>query len=101
MGNQGGIRSAALLGFNLDRDQFVATATGIALIVDVARVPVYLAVQWAQITSIWHYILIATVGVMIGTLGGKKILEKLPQHIFKKMVSTVILLIGILVIIMR
>ena len=30
VGNQGGIRSAALLGFNLPRDAFVATATAIA-----------------------------------------------------------------------
>ena len=39
VGNQGGISSAALLGFKLDRDQFVATATGIALMVDVAESP--------------------------------------------------------------
>jgi uncharacterized membrane protein YfcA len=101
VGNQGGIRSAALLGFKLDRDQFVATATGIALMVDVARVPVYLAVQWAQIASIWQFILIATIGVIIGTVGGKRILEKLPENIFKKTVATIILLVGILVLIER
>jgi len=101
VGNQGGIRSAALLGFKLDKDQFVATATGIALMVDAARVPVYLAVQWAQLASIWQFILIATVGVVIGTVGGKKILEKMPEHIFKKTVAAIILLIGILVLIER
>jgi uncharacterized protein len=101
VGNQGGIRSAALLGFNLDKNQFVATATGIALMVDLARVPVYLAFQWAQITSIWQFILIATIGVVIGTLVGKKILGKLPENIFKKIVAIIILLIGILVLIQR
>ena len=101
VGNQGGIRSAALLGFKLDKDQFVATATGIALMVDVARLPVYLATQWPQIISIWQFILIATIGVIIGTLGGKKILEKLPENIFKKTVASIILLIGILVLIER
>ena len=40
-GNQGGIRSAALLGFGLNRQQFVATATAVGLIVDAARMPVY------------------------------------------------------------
>jgi uncharacterized protein len=99
VGNQGGIRSAALLGFKLDKNQFVATATGIALMVDAARVPVYLVVQWTQIISIWQYILIMTIGVIIGTVGGKKILEKLPEHIFKKTVAAIILLIGILVLI--
>ena len=41
VGNQGGIRSAALLGFNLEARAFVATATAIALVVDGARMPVY------------------------------------------------------------
>lgn len=99
VGNQGGIRSAALLGFKLDKNQFVATATGIALMVDAARVPVYLAVQWSQIASIWQYILIMIVGVIAGTIWGKRILEKLPENIFKKTVSGIILLIGILVLI--
>jgi uncharacterized membrane protein YfcA len=101
VGNQGGIRSAALLGFRLDKDQFVATATGIALMVDVARVPVYLAVQWHQIASIWQFILIAAIGVIIGTVGGKRILGKMPENIFKKTVATIILLIGILVLVER
>jgi len=101
VGNQGGIRSAALLGFHLDKNQFVATATGIALMVDAARVPVYLIAQWDQIVSIWQYILIMIIGVITGTVGGKKILEKLPENIFKKTVSAVILLIGILVLIER
>src|SRR3954469_22530817 len=45
VGNQGGIRSAALLGFNLPKESFVATATAIALLVDGARMPVYVVVQ--------------------------------------------------------
>src|SRR3954452_9825101 len=44
VGNQGGIRSAALLGFDLKKEQFVATATAIALLVDGSRMPVYVAV---------------------------------------------------------
>jgi uncharacterized protein len=85
----------------VDKDQFVATATGIALMVDAARVPVCLAVQWDQIVSIWQFLLIMTSGVIIGTLGGKKILEKLPENIFKKTVSAIILLVGIVVLIER
>jgi uncharacterized membrane protein YfcA len=101
VGNQGGVRSAALLGFDLDRDEFVATATGIALIVDVVRMPVYLATQSSEVTSIWQYILIATMGVVIGTLGGRRILQKLPESVFKKTVAAIILAIGIFVLIRR
>jgi uncharacterized protein len=88
-----------LLGFHLDKNQFVATATGIALMVDAARVPMYLAAQWSPIASNWPYILIMTAGVIAGTLGGKRILEKLSENVFKLTVSSIILLIGILVLI--
>ena len=45
VGNQGGIRAAALLGFHLSPRAIVATATASALLVDAARVPVYLVTQ--------------------------------------------------------
>lgn len=99
VGNQGGIRSAALLGFRLDRDQFVATATVIALMVDAARLPVYVALQGAEIASIWPLVLIATIGVLVGTVSGKRLLERLPEGIFKKTVAGIILLIGVLVLV--
>src|ERR1700687_339952 len=40
VGNQGGIRSAAMLGLQVPRDAFIATSTAIGLMVDVARMPV-------------------------------------------------------------
>jgi hypothetical protein len=40
VGNQGGIRSLAMLGFDVPRRAFVATATAVGLIVDGARLPV-------------------------------------------------------------
>jgi hypothetical protein len=99
VGNQGGIRSAAMLGFGLNKDEFVATATGVAMMVDAARVPVYLATRWDEIVSILPFILIATAGVIAGTLGGRRILEKLPELVFKRTVSAIILAIGILVLV--
>src|SRR5262245_10850354 len=45
VGNQGGIRSAALLAFALDKAAFVATATAVGLIVDGARMPVYILTE--------------------------------------------------------
>jgi uncharacterized protein len=101
VGNQGGIRSSALLSLGLAKNQFVATATGIALMVDAARVPVYLAAQWDQILAVWQYILIMIAGVLAGTLGGKQILQKMPENVFKKTVSAIILLVGVLVLIQR
>lgn len=99
VGNQGGIRSAAMLGFNVERKEFVATATGIALMVDLARMPVYLTVQGAQIMAVWPLVVVATAGVLLGTVVGGSILKKIPEKIFKKVVATIILLIGIFVLI--
>lgn len=99
VGNQGGIRSAAMLGFKLNQKEFVATATAIALVVDAARIPVYITVQRKEMAAIWEYILIATIGVFIGTIAGGWILKKIPEKSFKKTVAVIIFLIGILVVI--
>jgi len=95
VGNQGGIRSAALLGFDLKRDEFVATATAIALLVDVFRMPVYAATQFDSITAHWSLIIIATIGVVIGTLGGKWTLSRIPQNVFRTMVACIVLALGL------
>ena len=68
VGNQGGIRSAALLGFDIQKEALVATATAIALIVDGARMPVYLAVETQRILNAWPVVAIAITGVLLGTL---------------------------------
>lgn len=95
VGNQGGIRSAALLGFNLQRDAFVATATAIALLVDLFRMPVYAAVQFHSILSQWPLAVMATLGVVIGTLSGKWMLQRIPEKVFRLIVSGIILALGI------
>jgi hypothetical protein len=97
VGNQGGIRSSALTGFNLGKDQFVATATGIALMVDVARIPVYVAVQGRDLVSIWYLLMIGAAGVVVGTLFGKRILQRLSQTAFTKAVGIIMIGIGVLV----
>jgi uncharacterized membrane protein YfcA len=101
VGNQGGIRSAAMFGFDLKGKEFVATATGIALAVDCARMPVYLIVQWKDILGIWPFIVFASVGVLIGTEIGVGMLRKIPEALFKKVVSGIILLVGIFVLLHR
>jgi uncharacterized membrane protein YfcA len=62
--------------------------------VDVARVPVYLATSGAEMASHWPDILVATVGVVIGTLAGEPVLRRLPESIFRRAVSTLILVLG-------
>ncbi len=95
VGNQGGIRSAAMLGLDVPRDAFVATATAIALFVDAARVPVYVYTEAPGLAQIWQWIAIAAVGVVIGTLVGGRVLKRIPPPIFHRIVSAIILALGI------
>jgi hypothetical protein len=95
VGNQGGIRSAALLGFEVRRDAFVATATAIALLVDVFRMPVYAATQWDSIFSAWRLMIAALVGVVLGTIAGKKILGWIPERTFRLLIAAIVLVLGI------
>ncbi len=95
VGNQGGIRSAALLNFGLSKEAFVATATAVALMVDAARVPVYLATQAAAMWRIWPAIAVCSAGVLAGTWFGRPVLARLPEKVFTRVVSAIILLLGL------
>lgn len=95
VGNQGGIRTAAMLGFDVDKRRFVATTTAVALLIDLARVPVYLAVETAQLARMWPTIAVATAGVVAGTLFGEQLLERVPEARFRKIVGGLLLLLGI------
>ncbi len=96
VGNQGGIRSAALLGFDLNKQEFVATATGIGLIVDAARMPVYFMSRMNDLLQLYPLIIVASSGVLLGTFIGKSILGKIPEQIYKRVVSFIILSLGML-----
>jgi len=95
VGNQGSIRSAALLGFHVPRDAFVATATAIALLVDAGRVPVYLGTQWSSIWRHWPLIVSGLAGVVVGTLAGTRLLRRIPENVFRRIVGLLVLAIGI------
>jgi uncharacterized membrane protein YfcA len=95
VGNQGGIRSAALMTFGLSKEALVATATAVGVIVDLARMPVYIAFEHAELLSDWSLILIGTVGVVFGTGLGIRFLRGISEPSFRRVLSTLILLLGI------
>jgi len=95
VGNQGGIRSAALLGFGLSRDAFVATATAIALFVDGARLPIYIVTAGADLWEERQAILIASAGVVAGTIAGARVLRRIPEPIFRRIVAIVLAILGV------
>jgi uncharacterized membrane protein YfcA len=84
-----------MLGFNVDKRQFVATTTAVALLIDLARVPIYITVETAALRQLWQMISIATLGVVIGTLFGEKLLARVPEQRFRVVVGVLLLLLGI------
>lgn len=95
VGNQGGIRSAALLGLEVPRDAFVATATAVALLVDAARVPVYLLGGWRDLLPMWPLIAAAAAGVLVGTALGARLLRRIPEPLFRTVVAALVLGLGV------
>ena len=97
VGNQGGLRAAGLMGFNLRKAEFVATATAVALIVDVFRVPVYIATRSSQLSTYIPEIAVMSLGVIVGTLVGAPLLRRLPERHFRVVLSVIIIVVGVLV----
>ncbi len=95
VGNQGGIRAGAMMGFDVPKEAFVATATAVGLLVDGMRVPVYLYTQGRELLAIWPVVLLATVGVVIGTIAGRAILGRLSEEAFKRVVSALLVVLGV------
>lgn len=95
VGNQGGVRSAGLLAFDLRPREFVATAAATALLVDAVRVPIYLWEDGAQLIAATRTIVIATVGVVIGTFIGSRVLMRLPPSMFRRATGGVLLALGV------
>lgn len=95
VGNQGGIRAAALLQYHLTPAQVVATATATALLVDAARVPVYAISGHALIVAEAPLVLTMAVGVTIGTVIGVPMLGRLERITYRRLVGA--LLVGLAV----
>lgn len=94
VGNQGGIRSGAMLGLRVQKETFVATATAIGVLVDVARMPVYLATQTRGIAGAWVQLSVSVVGCVIGTFLGLRFLKRVPEETFYRVVCLLLLLLG-------
>ena len=95
VGNQGGIRAAALLGFGLPPRQIVATATASALLVDAARVPIYFLTQGGAIVQNTRVWIVASVGVTVGTLIGVPLLRRIPEQVYGRLVGGLLVILGI------
>jgi uncharacterized protein len=94
-GNQGGLRAAALMAFHLTPAAFVATSTAAGLAVDAARMPVYVWRAGPTLLPHMWIILVASVGVLVGTLLGERVMLGLSADRFRMIVSALIGILGL------
>ena len=95
VGNQGGIRAAALLGFQLPPRALVATATASALLVDAARVPIYLVVSRATLAATAPLWIAGSVGALAGTFIGVPILRRIPEPLYRRLLGGLLIALGL------
>jgi uncharacterized protein len=95
VGNQGGLRAAALSGFGLKPTAFVATSTVIGVMIDLVRTPIYLHRAGGELVPIWPLVAVAVVGVLAGTLVGERLLLGLSRGRFRQIVSIAVGLLGL------
>jgi len=95
VGNQGGIRSASMLGFDVPKESFVATATAVGLFVDMARLPVYLILEGREVVRLWPLLVLSTLCVVIGTLVGTRLLRRIDERVFRRAVAILLFVLGL------
>jgi len=95
LGTGGAIRGLTMAAFNLEKSVFVATSAVIDLGVDFSRTIVYLYNGYVK-TELLIYIPFLIIIAIVGSWLGKKILNYIPQNLFKRLSLLLILVIGIL-----
>ena len=96
VGNQGGIRAAALLGFELGPRALVATATASALLVDAARVPIYFLSAGPVIVQSSRLLLVISLGAIAGTFLGVPVLGRIPEPAYRRLVGGLLIALALL-----
>jgi uncharacterized membrane protein YfcA len=94
VGNQGGLRAAGLLAFNLPPRAYLATSTAVALIIDAARTPIYLARAGNELLALAGPIAVATAGCVLGTILGEKVFLGLSPDRYRRIVGAAVGLLG-------
>ncbi len=95
VGNQGGLRAAGLLAFDLSPRAFLATSTAVALVVDLARTPVYLVRAGSQLWSLALPIAVAAAGCLVGTVWGERLFLRMEPATYRRLVGAGVGAIGV------
>jgi uncharacterized membrane protein YfcA len=95
VGNQGGLRAAGLNAFELEPRAYLATGTAVALLIDAARTPIYLARSGEALLGLVALIAVATIGCVVGTVAGERLFLRIPPERYRKVVGAAVVALGI------
>ena len=94
VGTGGALRATLLQGFNIEKVKYIATAATIALATDATRIPVYLS-QGFLTEQYYLYLPILFGTALVGSFIGRKIVRRIDQEKFRKIVLVAIILVSI------
>lgn len=94
IGTGGALRGAFLTAFKSKKEIYIATAAAIALAVDITRIPIYFGSGFLD-SQFYIYIPFLFVIAIAGSYAGKKIVDRIPQSSFRKLVLTLIAIISL------
>lgn len=93
IGTGGALRSAFLTAYDLPKVQYIGTAAALALAVDGMRIPLYL--KDGLLPSSFYWMLpVLLVLAIAGSYVGKKLVKRIPQHTFAKVVLVCLIVAG-------
>jgi uncharacterized protein len=94
VGTGGALRATLLQGFNIEKVRYIATAATIALATDVTRIPIYISQGF--LTEQYYLYLPILFGIALaGSFIGRRIVGRINQEVFRKMVLGAIILVSI------
>ncbi len=94
VGTGGALRATLLQGFNIEKIKYIATAATIALATDATRIPVYIS-QGFMTEQYFIYIPILFGIAISGSFLGRRIVKRINQELFRKIVLVAIILVSI------
>ena len=95
VGTGGALRATLLQGFNIEKVKYIATAVTIALATDATRIPVYISQGFLREQQYFIYIPILFGIAISGSFIGRRIVKRINQELFRKVVLVAIILVSI------
>lgn len=94
VGTGGTIRGVTLIAFNLEKEVFIATSAAIDFLIDLSRSVVYFLNGYIHSHDLVYIPVLFVVG-FVGTWIGKKVLNRISNEGFRKIVLIFLLVVGI------